>query len=252
MFESVASDKGVPAAKRLLALLISITLHALVILLMVVLPLVFFQWMPQVEFLALLIAAPAPPLPPPPPPPAERHQAAATKQSAEIRFGPLDRIPEQLPVGIPATLDEPPPVISPASVAVLGLGVPGSRGLDGAIGIESLLHATVPPAPLPPPPPPDRKPLLVGGKVQEAKLIRKVMPVYPEISWRARISGLVVLEVTIDEEGNVTACRVQQGHPMLVEAAIQAVKLWKYSPTLLNGEPVPVISTVNVNFILSR
>jgi protein TonB len=252
MFESVESNNRVPAAKRLLALLISIALHALFILLIVVLPLVFFQWMPEVEFLTLLIAAPAPPPPPPPPLPTQRHQAAASKENIEIRFGPLDGIPEQLPSGIPATLDEPLPVISPVSIDGLGLGMMGSSSLADAIGIESLLHATAPTASLPPPPPPDRKPMLVGGQVQEAKLIRKVLPVYPEISWRARISGLVVLEVTIDEEGNVTSCKVLQGHPLLVEAAVQAVKLWKYSPTLLNGEPVPVVSTVNVNFVLNK
>src|SRR5512139_2224827 len=101
MFESVASNQGVPAAKRLLALLISITLHALVILLMLVLPLVFFQWMPDVLLLTLLIAAPTPPLPPAPPPPAERQRTAATKETHAIRYGLLDRIPEQLPIGIP-------------------------------------------------------------------------------------------------------------------------------------------------------
>ena len=92
---------------------------------------------------------------------------------------------------------------------------------------------------------------MIGGKVQEAKLIRKVEPIYPEIARRARISGLVVLEVTIDEEGNVTGWKIQRGHPVLVEAAVQAVKQWKYSPTLLNGEPLQVVSTVNIDFILN-
>jgi len=251
MFESVPSIKGAPAAKRLLSLLVSIVLHALFVLLITVLPLVFFQMIPEVDVLALLIAAPAPPLPPPPPPPAPGQRTTAKRENTEIRLGLLDKIPERLPVGIPATWEEPLPGISPISIEGLGIG-PGtlSGGLSGASGFESLLHSATPIVP-PPPPPPPRKPLLVGGKVQEAKLIRKVLPVYSEILRRARISGLVVLEVTIGEEGNVTGWKALQGHPLLVEAAVEAVRQWRYSPTLLNGEPVQVLSTVNVHFVLN-
>ena len=90
----------------------------------------------------------------------------------------------------------------------------------------------------------------MGGNVQESKLIRRVAPVYPELAKRARVQGKVVLVVTVDEEGNVSDIRVSTGHPLLNEAAISAVKQWKYSPTLLNGEPVPVIATVTVIFNL--
>ena len=95
-----------------------------------------------------------------------------------------------------------------------------------------------------------RDPIRVGGNVQESKLIRKVDPVYPELAKRARVTGRVILIVTVDEEGNVTDIRVSSGHPLLNEAAISAVKQWKYSPTLLNGEPVPVTATVTVFFNL--
>jgi protein TonB len=90
----------------------------------------------------------------------------------------------------------------------------------------------------------------VGGNVQESKLIRRVEPAYPELAKRARVQGKVVLVVTVDEEGNVTDIRVTSGHPLLDEAALSAVKQWKYSPTLLNGEPVPVIANVTVFFNL--
>ncbi len=76
------------------------------------------------------------------------------------------------------------------------------------------------------------------------------MPEYPEIARRARISGDVVLEATVDEEGNVVRLLVIEGHPMLVEAALRAARQWKYSPTLLNGEPVPIIANVTVSFKL--
>jgi protein TonB len=251
MFESMESNKGLHAAKRLMALLISITFHALVILLIVVLPLVFFQLMPEVDLLTFLIAAPAPPLPPPPPPPEQKTPTQGKRANPKIQFRFIDSIPDQLPFGIPVLWDEPQPVISSAGIEGFGLGMLGTGDPAGAAGIDSILHSSAPTVPPPPPPPPPRKPLLIGGKVQEAKLILKVPPVYPEIARRAHISGLVVLEVTIDEEGNVTGWKTQQGHPVLVEAAVQAVKQWKYSPTLLNGEPLQVVSTVNINFILN-
>ena len=118
----------------------------------------------------------------------------------------------------------------------------------GVVG--NLLSSVAPVAPPPPPKPVKRDPIKVGGNVQESKLIRKVEPVYPELAKRARVMGKVILVVTVDEEGNVSDIRVSSGHPLLDEAALAAVRQWKYSPTLLNGEPVPVIATVTVIFNL--
>jgi TonB family protein len=105
--------------------------------------------------------------------------------------------------------------------------------------------------PTPPPKPVKRDPIKVSGNMQESKLIRRVEPVYPELAKRARVEARVLLVVTIDEEGNVSEIRVIAGHPLLVEAALSAVRQWKYSPTLLNGEAVPVIATVTVRFSLA-
>lgn len=134
-------------------------------------------------------------------------------------------------------------------------GIPGGvqGGVAGGIpggGLGNLLSSVAPVAPPPPPKPVKREALRVGGNVQESKLIRKVEPVYPELAKRARVSGVVILVVTVDEEGNVTDVRVTRGHPLLNDAATAAVKQWKYSPTTLNGEPVPVIATVTVIFNL--
>jgi TonB family protein len=96
-----------------------------------------------------------------------------------------------------------------------------------------------------------RQPIRVGESVQESKLIRRVEPVYPELAKRARVEGRALLVITVDEEGNVSEIRVVAGHPLLVESALSAVKQWKYSPTLLNGEPVPVIAVVTVRFSLA-
>ncbi|RPH76352.1 MAG: energy transducer TonB [Nitrospiraceae bacterium] len=137
-------------------------------------------------------------------------------------------------------------------------GIPGGvvggvvGGVPGGV-IGGVLGGVAPPPPPPPPPRPKKvEPLRVGGNVQESRLIRKVEPVYPELAKRARVSGIVMLEVNVDEEGSVANVRVIRGHPLLDQSAIDAVKQWKYSPTLLNGEPVPVIATVTVIFNLGK
>jgi TonB family protein len=99
---------------------------------------------------------------------------------------------------------------------------------------------------------PVREPIRVGGGVQESKLLKKVEPIYPELAKRARVQGKVVLMVTVDEQGYVSDARVMEGHPLLNDAAVSAVKKWRYSPTLLNGAPVPVIATVTIVFNLAE
>jgi TonB family protein len=96
-----------------------------------------------------------------------------------------------------------------------------------------------------------REPLRISGPVTESKLIRRVEPVYPEEARRARIQGVVVLTVHINEKGFVSDATVVNGHPLLQAAAVDAVKQWRYSQTLLNGEPVSVIATVSIVFRLS-
>jgi protein TonB len=75
-----------------------------------------------------------------------------------------------------------------------------------------------------------------------------VPPIYPPLASKARVSGTVVLEATLTAQGVVDQIRVVSGHPLLTEAAIDAVKQWQYEPTLLNGVPVPVILTARVHF----
>jgi len=113
-------------------------------------------------------------------------------------------------------------------------------------------------APPPPPPPPKavEKPVTpqrirVGGNVQQANLLRKVQPVYPPLAKQARISGTVRFTAVIGKDGSIQNLQLVSGHPLLVEAAKQAVSQWQYKPTLLNGEPVEVVTQIDVNFTLS-
>lgn len=96
-----------------------------------------------------------------------------------------------------------------------------------------------------------RERIRVGGNVQESKLIRRVELIYPEEARAARLSGVVILQATINESGEVTELKVLRGHPLLDQAALDAVKQWQYKPTYLNGEAIPVIATVSVVFNLS-
>jgi TonB family protein len=93
-----------------------------------------------------------------------------------------------------------------------------------------------------------REPIRVGSTVQESKLIKKVDPILPETARQARISGAVILQVTVTESGDVSDTRVLRGHPLLDSAALDAVRQWRYAPTLLNGTPVAVTFSATVEF----
>ncbi|MBI2687967.1 MAG: TonB family protein [Acidobacteria bacterium] len=117
------------------------------------------------------------------------------------------------------------------------------------------------PSSIPTAPPPTRpepvktppaKPVPVGGDVLAAKALSQIKPTYPALAKQARISGLVKLEGIIAKDGTVQLLKVISGHPLLAPAAVEAVKQWRYRPTLLNGQPVEVIAPIDVNFILSR
>jgi protein TonB len=92
----------------------------------------------------------------------------------------------------------------------------------------------------------------VGGNVQAANLTRKVQPVYPPLAKQARIQGTVRFTAIIGKDGTIQNLQMVSGHPLLVEAARAAVSQWQYKPTLLNGEPVEVVTQIDVNFTLSQ
>jgi TonB family protein len=92
----------------------------------------------------------------------------------------------------------------------------------------------------------------VGGNVQATNLINQVRPVYPAAAKEGRIQGVVQLEAIIGPDGHVQDLKVTSGHPLLAQAALEAVKDWVYRPTLLNGNPVTVVTSIDVNFTLSQ
>lgn len=138
--------------------------------------------------------------------------------------------------------------------------IPGSAAFsgtpDGVFGILPTQTA-LPPKPAPPPATPKTTPavtprLKIGGMVQAAKILRQVKPVYPQLAKQARVSGEVRLEAVISRGGAVESLQVLSGHPLLVPAALEAVRQWLYQPTLLNGDPVEVLTQIEVHFKLGE
>jgi periplasmic protein TonB len=120
-----------------------------------------------------------------------------------------------------------------------GTGIFGSSG-----------SGPVPPRPADPKPAVAPKPISVSTGAQEAMLIRRVEPVYPTLARQVHVSGTVELRAIIAKDGSVINLEVISGHPMLVRAAVDAVRQWRYRPTMLNNQPVEVQTFVTVKFVL--
>ena len=93
---------------------------------------------------------------------------------------------------------------------------------------------------------------MVGGNVQQAMLVNQPKPLYPPLAKQARRSGTVRFTAIIGRDGAIQNLTLVSGHPLLVAAATDAVKQWRYKPTLLNGEPVEVVTQIDVNFTLNQ
>lgn len=97
---------------------------------------------------------------------------------------------------------------------------------------------------------PGDPPLRIGGDIKEPKKIKHVAPVYPQEALQSRVQGIVIIEARIDQDGRVADARVLRPVALLDQAALDAVLQWEFLPTLIDGQPVPVIITVTVSFTL--
>ena len=132
------------------------------------------------------------------------------------------------------------------SEPAVGTALAGTRTIPPLTLAESSL-----PPPEPPPGEPDIKPPpVIGGRLDPAELIKQTVPLYPTLARSARVEGVVVLEGTVNVSGSVENLRVVEGHPLLIDEALRAVKKWKYRPAILNGQPTPSPVTIRVRFIL--
>ena len=130
--------------------------------------------------------------------------------------------------------------------------IPGSGPVgNGAIIVDKPVARTTP-APEVKSAPVPSVPVRVGGKVRAPELIHDVRPAYPALAKQIRVQGVVRIEAIISRDGVIRDARVVSGHPLLVAAALDAVRQWRYRPTVLNDQPVEVALALEVNFILAR
>ncbi len=208
-------------------------------------PLLYTQALPFIPLITGVLTAP-PPLPQPPPVARVAPSGPATGQRSDYRRFVSITIPKgpiretEVVVG---------PIDTAADVPVV-LGIPGA-----SVGPTTTLPAftlapvveIVKPAPAPVV---NTKPVLVGGDVLAAKLLKRVIPPYPVLARQTHVQGTVHLLGIVAKDGRVQNLRVLDGHPLLWKAALDAVSQWIYSPTILNGQPVEVEAPIDVNFTL--
>ena len=244
MFEdSLMESGGKLKSKRGATTAVSFIVQILLIGVLVLLPLVFTEALPKQQLMTFLVAPPPPP--PPPPPPAATPEIKIVKRTSELDNGEL-RTPTKIPKKIQMIKEEDTPPATGVAGVVGGVpgGVPGGS-LGGVLG--SVISST--PTAVPKVATPSR--IRVSQGVSQGLLIHQVRPTYPALARQARIQGTVVLQAVIGKDGSIQNLKVVSGHPMLAPAALEAVKQWKYKPYYLNGEPVEVDTTINVNFTLA-
>lgn len=221
------------------AVILSGIVQTVILGILILIPLIYTQALPKAMLSTLLIA---PPPPPPPPPPPQQTQVVKIKPVARlIESGKLMQpkaIPKEVAVFKEAEL--PPDVITPSQTGGVFGGLPGQGIMVGSAAIAA------------PPPPKPAGPSRIkqGGNVTAASLLQEIKPIYPPLARQARIQGNVVLHAIIDKDGKVAELQVVSGHPLLVQSALDAVRQWRYKPTLLNGDPVEVDTTITVTFTM--
>ena len=236
------------SSSRLVDTIISLTVNIGILLVPVFAGLYFTDSLDMRQFASIFLVAPPPP---PPPPPAG---------AALIKAAPVHRVfensgkliaPTVVPKEIAMLKEEPLPEASGAD-GVPG-GVPGGvagGSMGGVIG-GVISGTAIPTAPVMPKDKGPRAPVRVGGRVKEPRLIMRVDPKYPQLAIMTHMTGEVVIDAIISEQGDVVEAQVISGPPILIQSALEAVRKWKYEPTYLNEQPVPVQLKVTVSFQLN-
>ena len=242
MFEdSLFESAGKLRTKRGGTTTVAFVVQVIIIGIMVLVPLLFTEALPDAMRMTFL-AAPPPPPPPPPPPAAVVRVKQVETDIVNNQLRQPTRIPKKVEM---IKEDTAPPPMDAGVVGGVPGGVPGGS-MGGVMG--SILSATNAPAPKVAPPTRIR----VSSGVTQGLLVRRIEPQYPQMAKIARVQGAVVLAAVIGKDGTIENLHVvSTASPLLNTAAVEAVKQWKYRPYILNGEPVEVDTTVTVNFTLS-
>lgn len=240
-YQPTLLDSGTkPGPRNRWALAGAVVLQMTVLAVMVISSLFHTEELPRRETLTMLFA---------PPPAAASAGMMAPAPSPKSTYTPAS---SSIPSPVHKSQETPPPPPADTTGGVVG-GIPGAMagGVPGGVlgGVASSPRsATV----LEKAPEPVNKRMRIASQVAEANLIHDVPPQYPPEAGRARIEGTVVLLAVIGKDGSVVDVRVKSGLPLLAQAAIDAVKQWRYRPYLMNGEPIEVDSQITIDFTLSR
>jgi periplasmic protein TonB len=217
----------------------SFTFQCILLGIMALIPLWFTEALPKTQLLTFLVA---PPPPPPPPPPPTQAITKMIPKTDVLNTGQL-RTPTRIPQKVEMIKEsEVPPAELGGVVGGVPGGIPGGQ-LGGAIG--GIINSSSSPKTVPKL---EIKRVRVSQGVTQGLLIQKVEPQYPKLALLARVFGIVLINAVIGKDGVVKELQAVSGHPMLIPAALEAVKQWRYRPYLLNGEPGEVETHVTVTF----
>jgi periplasmic protein TonB len=246
LVEAMLENSPTRPPRRMADFIVSATAQTVFLTGLLLLPLYFTEAIDIHQFNRSLLVAPAPPVAPPPPSSLPVARSAAPKQSAlstERQFVAPRVIPRQV-----GRVIEEPGGNDLGSAALPGEGAPG--GVPG--GLAGGVIGGSPSGPAPPPSidSAPKSPIRVGGGVKAPRLIFGPEPVYPILARHSKISGAVVIDAVIDTQGNVVEMHPTSGNPLLLIAAMEALRHWKYEPTILRGEAYPVRLLVTITFEL--
>jgi protein TonB len=239
MFNENVWDPWASSSRRGWTTLVSFTLQAFGVALLLLVPLIYTGALPKVYFVDHGFL---------PLPPAGVQASPAPKATAKPTSNYVDGV-VTTPLSVPrqVVMVDDHGVIPP--VSQIGIGVPFETGrLDKSNSVINSISSMSQPFVPKPSAPVARQPRV--SAMMAGYLVHKVEPVYPPLARAARIQGSVELQAVISKDGRVERLQVLRGHPMLVKAAVDAVQLWRYRPYILNGEPVEVETRVTVNFSL--
>jgi len=245
MFEEMVISAQMKKTNKPWTVVLSMGLQVGFLAILILIPLIYTEALPR-TMMATMLTAPPPPPPPPPPPAAV--QVVKVKPQVHLMDAGKLMAPKVIPKDVKIIKEEAEPDMG--SVGAVG-GVPGGVAGGSMGGVLGGVIGGMGAAP-PPPKPKQSGPLRVGGNVQAARIVNRVQPIYPPLARQTRISGTVRLHAIIGKDGTIQSLEVISGHPLLQQAALDAVRQWRYQPTLLNGEPVDVDTTIDVIFSLNQ
>jgi protein TonB len=258
LFESRPDRDRIGSRKKPATVAMATLFHVLIAAALILIPLLQTQAVPPVALPPPVVSLGAP---------VRIIKLAATPSSGRATTHPVSPAVSDAvfaPTAVPDKIAYVNDAIDVASLESLNLGTSSGPGGPLGTGIPGVSFSVAPPTiaapPQPPPTPPTPpaapklqrvEPIRVSSTLQASRLLWKVDPVYPQLAKLAHVEGTVIAEARITQGGTVDSLRIISGNPLFFQSVLEAVKQWRYDPTILNKEPIDVITTITVNFRLN-